>query len=115
MAKWSDIREKHLGDPGVAEEYMKLPSVELVAQIIRARKSKGLTQEDLAKAVGTKQPAIARIESGKYHGCSINTLLKIADALDTPLTIRPRKSVKLKALESQNFQKKTKLRKVAER
>ena len=115
MAKWSDIREKHLGDPEVAEEYMKLPSVEFIAQIIRARKSKGLTQEDLAKAVGTKQPAIARIESGKYLGCSINTLLKIADALDTPFTIRPRKSMKLKALESKRLQTGTKLRKAAER
>ena len=87
---------KHLTDPEVAEEYMKLPPVELVAQIIKGRKSKGLTQEDLARIIGTRQPAVARIESGKYLGCSINTLLKIADALDTTFTIKPRKKIRFK-------------------
>lgn len=104
MAKWSDIREKHLSDPEVAEEYVKLPPVELVAQIIRARKSKGLTQGDLAEMIGTKQPAIARIESGRYLGCSISILLKIAEALDTSLTIRPRKKIRLKASTSRDAQ-----------
>ena len=105
MAKWSDIREKHLSDPEVAEEYVKLPPVELVAQIIRARKSKGFTQGDLARMIGTKQPAIARIESGRYLGCSIGILLKIAEALDTPLTIKPRKRMRFKASTSKGDQK----------
>lgn len=105
MAKWSDIREKHLSDHEVAKEYEKLPPIELVAQIIRARKSKGLTQGQLARMIGTKQPAIARIESGKYLGCSIRTLLKIAEALDTPLTIKPRKRVLFKKPAARKSQK----------
>jgi transcriptional regulator with XRE-family HTH domain len=104
MAKWSDIREKHLSDPEVAEEYEKLPPVELVAQIIKARKTRGLTQEDLARMIGTKQPAIARIESGKYLGCSIGTLLKIAEALDMSLTISPRRKIRFNTSTPENSQ-----------
>ncbi|MDQ7827241.1 MAG: helix-turn-helix transcriptional regulator [Candidatus Eremiobacteraeota bacterium] len=98
MANWRRLREQHLSDAEVLEEYAKLPPIDLVAQIIRARKSKGLTQEGLARLIGTKQPAIARIESGKYLGCSIETLLKIAEALETPITIKikPRKKLKMR-------------------
>jgi transcriptional regulator with XRE-family HTH domain len=87
MAKWSLIRKEILDDPKVREEYNKIPSVQIAAQIINARKSKGLTQADLASLVGTSQSAIVRLEKGDYLGYSLRTLQKIAQALDATVEI----------------------------
>ena len=57
-----------------------------ISQMVElARLEKGLTQAELAKKVGTKQPSIARLESGETPP-SILFLNKIAKALDTHLT-----------------------------
>lgn len=53
-----------------------------------ARLKTGLTQEALAKLIGTKQPSIARIENGKSLPTS-NFLNRIAKAIGTQL-IPPR-------------------------
>jgi transcriptional regulator with XRE-family HTH domain len=41
-----------------------------------------MTQKELAEIVGTSQPAIARLESGKYNNISLSFLRKIGKALD---------------------------------
>ena len=41
---------------------------------------KGLSQQELAKLMGTSQQAISRIESGEYEGFTLKTLEKIAEA-----------------------------------
>ena len=64
-----------------------------VAQLIyEARMEAGLTQEELALLVGTKQPNIARLEDADYEGHSLSMLQKIADALDRriEITLPPR-------------------------
>lgn len=58
----------------------------LIQAIIDGRKEKGLSQDELAKLTGIKQPAIARIESGA-HSPQINTLINIVEALDLKLEI----------------------------
>ena len=58
-----------------------------MSQIIEKRLQKGLTQSDLADRIGTKQAAIARIESGNYN-LSIKSLEKIAHALDGVLILK---------------------------
>lgn len=55
--------------------------------ITAARLYKGLSQEELAKLVKTKQPSIARLESGKELP-SVSFLDRIAKALNTFLIIR---------------------------
>ena len=47
-----------------------------------------MTQENLAALIGTKQPAIARLESGAWKNVSIKTLQKIAEAFDCGLSVR---------------------------
>ena len=60
-------------------------------QVATRRRELGLSQLDLARLTGTTQSAIARLEAGKRPP-RIDTLLRIADALDTELTVelRPR-------------------------
>jgi ribosome-binding protein aMBF1 (putative translation factor) len=60
--------------------------LEIAYRILELRKSKGLSQKDLAEKVGTKQSNIARIESGKQN-FSIGTLERIAKVLGCGLKI----------------------------
>jgi len=61
----------------------------VVAQLIYdARNKAGLTQDQLAKLVGTKQPVIARLEDADYEGHSLSMLQRIAAALDQRIEIR---------------------------
>jgi len=61
-------------------------------QVAGRRQAKGLSQRELAELVGTTQSAIARLERGGRPP-RIDTLLRIADALDCDLVVelRPRR------------------------
>ena len=88
MENWKTVRAELLKDPEVAAEYERLkPHYELVSQLIGARMKRGFTQADLAKKMGTKQSAIARVESGSANP-SINFLQKLATALGSRLVIQ---------------------------
>jgi len=50
----------------------------LAIKISELREKKGLSQQQLAKLMGTSQQAISRIESGEYEGFTLKTLEKIA-------------------------------------
>lgn len=77
-----------LKDKKVAEEYRKLaPRYALISQLIEARAKRGITQEELAKRSGTKQSAIARLESGNINP-TIAFLEKIVNSLGAKLTLR---------------------------
>ena len=55
-------------------------ALKLAMKIAELRENKGLSQQQLAKLMGTSQQAISRIESGEYEGFTLKTLEKIADA-----------------------------------
>jgi transcriptional regulator with XRE-family HTH domain len=60
-----------------------------VAQVIYdARKKAGMTQAELADAIGTRQPVIARLENAEYEGHSLSMLNRIAQALNLRLTVQ---------------------------
>lgn len=61
---------------------------ELLESMINARERAGLTQDELAKKIGTKQPALSRLERGAFKKATVETLKKIADALDAKLIIK---------------------------
>jgi len=51
----------------------------------------GLTQAEVAERMGTKTPAVARLEAGggnKQHSPSISTLRKYAAAVDCHIEIK---------------------------
>lgn len=62
--------------------------VALIGKMIEAREEKGLSQRELAKLSGVKQPAIARMESMKSTP-QIDTLFKILAPLGYTLSITP--------------------------
>ena len=56
-------------------------------QLKRMRIRRKLSQAELAKKVGTRQPSIARLESG-YGINNLNFLRRVAEALDADVQIR---------------------------
>ena len=62
-------------------------ALEPAHQLARLRIQKGLTQEQLAEKVGTKQPSIARLESGQTTP-NLVFLRRVASALDAKLEVR---------------------------
>ncbi len=61
--------------------------LEPALQLARLRILHGLTQQQLAELVGTKQPSIARLERGTVEP-RISFLRKVAAALDSRVEIR---------------------------
>ena len=55
--------------------------------LIKARANAEMTQEDVAKAMGTTQAVVARLESGRSMP-STRTLRRYAEATGTKLRIR---------------------------
>ncbi|EKD76733.1 MAG: transcriptional regulator, XRE family [uncultured bacterium] len=87
MKSYTQAKHHFLQDPAVKKAYDKLgPDFELTTLLIEKRLQKGLTQSALAKKIGTKQSAIARLESGKYNP-SLTFLRKVARALDAQLSV----------------------------
>ena len=58
----------------------------IVQKLTQARLEKGLTQEQLAKRIGTQRSNICRIEKGTQN-LSLDLMLKIAEALDKDVSV----------------------------
>jgi predicted transcriptional regulator len=85
--------KKHLDesmkDPAFRKAWHDLdPEFELLESIIKTREKAGITQAQLAKKVGTRQSAISRLETGGFKNATVETLKKIADALDAKLVVK---------------------------
>lgn len=61
------------------------PPISLALNVMRARDARGMTQAQLAEAIGVSQPRIAKIERGDANPRLI-TLSKIAHALGITLS-----------------------------
>lgn len=56
--------------------------------IARLRERSGISQNELARMVGTTQQTISRIEDPRNQSITVNTLVKIAGALGKRLQIK---------------------------
>ena len=95
---WKEYRKELMKDPEFKKEYAALePEFRLASALIKLRLSKGLTQEQLAIMLNTKQESIARLESAGSLP-SLSTVKKVANALDADveIVIRPRQKAKAK-------------------
>ncbi len=90
--KHSELKSKALKRKGVKNEYDTLePEFALLHGLLKARQKAGLSQAEVAERMGTKAPAVTRLESslssGK-HSPSIATIKKYANALNCRLEIK---------------------------
>ena len=85
-----DVEEALRKDPDTRAEYDRLePEFELLNTLLGARKRAGMTQRDVADAMGTKRPSVARMESANpKHSPSLKTLQKYAEAVGCKLEIK---------------------------
>jgi ribosome-binding protein aMBF1 (putative translation factor) len=83
----SKLSDEGFKDPEFVREYEALEEeFALAYALIKARSDAGLTQEELAKRMGTTQSAVARLEGGKSKP-STTTLAKFAAATGTKLRV----------------------------
>ncbi len=82
-----DVLKKDLGDPEFRAEWERTALARAIAsQVIAYRVEHGLSQTALAKRLGMKQPAVARLEAGEVTP-SIETLQRLVPVLDTEIVI----------------------------
>ena len=88
----AELKKKALRQKGVKAEYDALePEFSLLRELLRARREAGMSQADIARRMGTKPPAVTRLESSLTsgrHSPSISTLKKYARAVNCHLEIR---------------------------
>ena len=88
MTKVSDLHKRWLKRSNYRKAYAALAEeFELAGAVIDARNRVGLTQQQLARKMGTTQPVIARLESGRARP-SMRTLERVAKATESQLQIR---------------------------
>jgi len=93
MVKLSELRTAdqiaadELADAEVREEYQRTAFANAVAiRVIDYRVKRGISQTDLARQLGMRQPAIARLEAG-HHEPSLTTLARLARGLGVDFSI----------------------------
>ena len=100
MSSFREYRDERLKDPAFRAEY-EAPGAEFefIESLIAARLAAGLTQAELAERLGTKQPAVARLESGAMPP-SLDMLKRLAKALNVRFEITPRETIEVYPVRS---------------
>ncbi len=76
----SALKQKAFESPEVKAAYDELgQEFELISTLITMREKSGLTQDEVAKKMGTQAPNISRLESGRANP-SLKTLVSYAHA-----------------------------------
>ena len=91
--KWEEFEEKLKLTP---EQEIEISlEMYIIRATIEARKSLNMTQSELSRKTGIKQPAIARFENGS-HSPTISTLIKMLVPMGYGIKIVPLKNSKRK-------------------
>ena len=84
---WSEIRKGRLDSDAARAGYERArKAFELGERVRSLREAKGLSQSELARRIGSTQPAVARLEAGGVAP-RVETLERIAAALDMELVL----------------------------
>ena len=87
MTRLKNLKKRLMKDPEFREEYARADEeFALIEALVRARTAARLTQEELARRLGTTQSVVARLEGGGVSP-SIATLRRYAEATGTRLTV----------------------------
>ena len=91
--RFESLLEEKLKDREFLKEYENLEKEFVLAEeVMKLRLEKNMTQKELAEKAGTSQPAIARLESGKYINITMSFLRKIGKALNAEPEIHFKKA-----------------------
>ncbi len=94
MLTHEQLVKKMLSNSAVRAEYdAQAEEFALLDELLRARQRAGLTQAEVAARMGTRTPAVARLEAGggsQQHSPSVATLRKYAQAVGCRLEIKLR-------------------------
>ena len=75
------VLARQMRDPAFRAEWDRTSVARAVAlRLVEYRSGEGITQTELARRLGMKQPAVARLESGD-HNPSLDTLVRLSEAL----------------------------------
>lgn len=87
--KFEDFEASLLRKPEIRKEYDALiPKYTIIRNLIKRRNELNISQVKLASIIGTKQPAISRLERGDCNA-TLDTLFKVAEALDLHIELSP--------------------------
>lgn len=82
---------EQMEDPAFRKAWEGLdPEFQVLKGMIKAREKLGLSQTELARRIGTKQSVISRLERGGFSKATLETIKKVAEALDMRLEIHLR-------------------------
>jgi len=77
-----------LTDPALSSAVEeRLAEMKIEQELVALRERGGLSQRDLALKIGTSQPYIAKLESGRVRNLGLKTLARYAAATGTRLTV----------------------------
>ena len=86
---FEEVLNDALKNEAVKAEYERLCSdYSLSADVVKLRNERKMTQKELARLVGTSQPAIARLESGLHENLSLSFLRRVGAALGVKAEVR---------------------------
>lgn len=80
---WEDVRKELFTPKENAASDLR---VALIGELIQARQQKGISQKELEKLSGVKQPIIARMEKGSTSP-NLSTVLKVLAPLGKTLYV----------------------------
>lgn len=89
------LLERKLRDPEVKKEYEALePEFDIIQAIIDARKSRNMTQKELAERTGIDQADISKLENG-YGNPTLGLLKRLAEGMDMVMKLEfiPKRSI----------------------
>ncbi len=87
MSKLQQVKERALQNPDMRQEYEALAEeFEFIDALLKMRTSAGLTQDEVARRMGTKKSNISRLEKGGTNP-SWRTLKKYAHACGLELSM----------------------------
>lgn len=85
---WRQLRDRRMSEPGAEEAYVAARLAFELGKTVRAmREQRVWTQDELAKASGLTQPAVARFEAGGTVP-TIPLLERLARALEAELIVQ---------------------------
>jgi len=87
LTSWTVLRRRLLQNKEYRKVYEEMkPKYELANSLIEIRLKQKLSQKDLARKIGTKQPVISRLETMSSEP-TLSLLNKISKALDVKLRV----------------------------